>query len=291
MIQSQTFGVQFVVRHKSKKSQRAGIYMRLIVNGQRIEISTKLFCPVHLWDKTKERVKADKDFSNKAVNVHIEQIRAKVMSIYQELRMDNKPISVQTIKNHYLGIKDQGHTLQKLLDYHWESQVNVLNQATLNHYRATQRYLKLFLQKSRSTDNVFLQDIDYSFLTDWEAFLRSYRPTEGGQRPLGHNTIMKHLSRFRTLMNLAIKRGWMSHYPFKAYKQSDRGYLTREQLSRIEAKTFRMERLQLTKDLFIFSCYTGLAYVDISLLQPHNITLGIMGKTGYTRNERKQRIR
>ena len=293
MNQSQTFGVQFVVRHKSKKSPRAGIYMRLTVNGQRIEISTKLFCPVQLWDKAKERVKADKEFSNRPINAHIEQIRVKVMSIYQELRMDNKPVSVQTIRNHFLGIKDQGHSLQKLFDYHCQSQENVLNKGTLKHYQSTRRYLILFLQRCHSSDDIFLNDIDYSFITDFEAFLRGYQPIESGQRPLGHNTIMKHLCRFRTLMNLAIKLGWMTHYPFKAYKlsykQSDRGYLTKEELNRVEFKTFRMERLQLTKDLFIFSCYTGLAYIDISLLQPHHITLVIDGNNWiYTQRKKTE---
>lgn len=142
------------------------IYLRLTVNGQRIEISTKLACPVHLWDKVKERIKADEELSNRSINAHIEQIRAKVMSIYQELRMPNKPVCVEIIKNHFLGIKDQGHTLQKLFEYHRQSQENVLNKGTLNHYQSIHRYLKLFLQKSRSSEGFFLKDIRANALKD-----------------------------------------------------------------------------------------------------------------------------
>jgi len=116
MNQSQTFGVQFVIRHKSKKSQMAGIYLRLTVNGKRIEISTKLFCPIYLWDNDKERVKADKDYSNRQINAHIDENRAKINSIYQELRMRDEMISITSIKNRFLGIKEERHTLQKLID-------------------------------------------------------------------------------------------------------------------------------------------------------------------------------
>ncbi|MBI9064797.1 MAG: site-specific integrase [Marinilabiliaceae bacterium] len=281
MNQSQTFGVQFVIRHKSKKSQMAGIYLRLTVNGKRIEISTKLFCPIYLWDNDKERVKADKDYSNRQINAHIDENRAKINSIYQELRMRDEMISITSIKNRFLGIKEEGHTLQRLVDYHYRSQEHTLNAATLKHYKSTHRYLNLFLNERKKSNDIYLKQINYGFLTDFEAFLRAYQPTESGQRTLGHNTVMKHLSRFRTLMNLAIKLGWMEHYPFKAYKlsykQSDRKYLSKEELSRIEAKQFRMDRLQLTKDLFIFSCYTGLAYSDIALLNSHHITIGIDG--------------
>ncbi|MBI9064944.1 MAG: site-specific integrase, partial [Marinilabiliaceae bacterium] len=167
------------------------------------------------------------------------------------------------------------------IDYHYRSQEHTLNPATLKHYKSTHRYLSLFLKERKNGDDIYLKQIDYAFLTDFEAFLRAYQPTESGQRPLAHNTVMKHLSRFRTLMNLAIKLGWMEHYPFKAYKlsykQSDRKYLSKEELSRIEAKRFKIERLQLTKDLFIFSCYTGLAYSDVVQLEPNHITIGIDG--------------
>jgi len=80
-----------------------------------------------------------------------------------------------------------------------------------------------------------LKQIDYQFLCDYDAFLRSYKPFEPGLTALAHNTIMKHLARLRTLINLAIKLEWMEHYPFKAfklsYKQTNRKYLMKEELN------------------------------------------------------------
>lgn len=46
----------------------------------------------------------------------------------------------------------------------------------------------------------------------------------------------------------------------------DRGYLTDEELDRLANKIFAMKRLEVIRDLFLFSCYTGLAYIDLKHL-------------------------
>ncbi len=282
MNDSQTFSIQFLIRHRNKLSPMAGIYMRITVNSQRTEISTKLSCPAELWNGKKEEIQSGLGFASKRTNQLLEQMRGHILSIYQDLRVRRELITVQVIKNHFLGNDEQGHTLQSLIDYHYNAQKNSLDPLTLKHYHASYRYLQLFLEARKKCSDIYLRQIDYRFLTDYESFLRAYQPKENGQRPLQHNTVMRHMSRFRTLINLAIKLGWLSQYPFKAYKisykQSKRGYLTQEELEKIQNQTFTIHRLQLTRDLFLFSCYTGLAYIDISLLEPHHIVKGIDGE-------------
>ncbi len=90
---------------------------------------------------------------------------------------------------------------------------------------------------------------------------------------------MKHMERFRKMINVALKNDWMEKDPFKAYKlkftKYERGYLTADELRNLENKEFKIERLQTVKDLFIFSCYTGLSYIDAVTLTPANIMKGI----------------
>lgn len=77
---------------------------------------------------------------------------------------------------------------------------------------------------------------------------------------------MKHMERFRKMINVALKNEWLDKDPFKAYKlkftKYERGYLNKEELNELENKQFSVERLQTVLDLFIFSCYTGLSYID-----------------------------
>ncbi|MCU4176204.1 site-specific integrase [Carboxylicivirga sp. N1Y90] len=276
-----TFGVQFICRLKSKKTDMAGIYLRITVNGRKTELSTKLQCPFSLWDNSKERVKSDSKFNYRNVNRLIDDNRAKIQNIYQKLRYSNELITPIIIKNHFIGIKEEGHTLLKIIDYHYKAQQEALNTHTLRHYKTSYGYLKAFLKHVKKTNDIYLSQIDYQFICDYEAFLRTYQPDEDNPRTLAQNTLMKQLSRFRTILNLANKLGWMEHYPFKSYrlsfKKSSRKYLTQAELDNVVNKEFTIQRLSQTKDMFVFSCYTGLAYSDVARLTKDSIVKGIDG--------------
>ena len=77
------------------------------------------------------------------------------------------------------------------------------------------------------------------------------------------------------MVNLAVKLEWLEKNPFHAYQlkfdKVERDYLTKQELANLETKTFAIQRLQSVKDMFIFSCYTGLAYIDVFNLAPSNI--------------------
>jgi site-specific recombinase XerD len=89
------------------------------------------------------------------------------------------------------------------------------------------------------------------------------------------------LASFRKMVNVALKNDWMEKDPFKAYKPKlkkyERGFLPQEELETIEQKDFEIERIQFVEDLFIFSCYSGLAYTDAVSLTPANLMRGIDG--------------
>jgi integrase/recombinase XerD len=94
-----------------------------------------------------------------------------------------------------------------------------------------------------------------------------------------HNTILKHIERLRKLINLAMKNEWIDRDPFMKFKarfeRHDRIYLSPEDLRVLEMKELSLERLQLARDLFVFSCYTGLAYGDVTRLTKQNVSVGI----------------
>jgi len=286
-----TFGVQFICRLKSKKTDMAGIYLRLTVNGKKAEVSTKLQCPISLWDKSKERVKSDGKFNHHHINKLINDNRIKVQSVYQQLRFNGQLITSNIVKNYFLGNQEEGYTLLKLMEYHHNAHLEALNTDTLRHYKTSYRYIKAFLSQVKKTSDIYLSQIDYQFISDYEVFLRTYQPDKNKPRVLAQNTLMKQLSRFRTILNLGNKLGWMEHYPFKAYKLSfkktSRKYLTQDELDLLINKEFTIQRLSQTKDMFIFSCYTGLAYSDVALLTKDSIMKGIDGNDWISTSRKK----
>jgi integrase/recombinase XerD len=108
---------------------------------------------------------------------------------------------------------------------------------------------------------------------------------------MGNNTVMKHIERFRKLINLSRKLGWMERDPFINFKakriKTERGFLSLLELQEIEKKNFTIPRLQLVRDLFVFSCYTSLSYIDAINLSAENIRIGIDGELWIFYNREK----
>src|SRR5690606_17723331 len=122
------------------------------------------------------------------------------------------------------------------------------------------------------------KQLNYEFVTDFEHFLRNYKDSRK-KLMLTNNGVMKHLERFKKLINLAVKLEWMQNNPFNQfqlkYHKYDRAYLSERELELLEETEFKSERLQRVKDCFVFSCYTGLSYVDVKELTEDNIVKGI----------------
>jgi len=171
--------------------------------------------------------------------------------------------------------------LCKLVDYHNQVMKDNLAWGTLKNYFTTQKYIQEFLKQRFGTNDIFLSGLTYKFITDFEFFLRNHKPLDH-QRPMENNGVMKHLERFRKMVSMAVKMEWIDRDPFEKYQlkfnRVERDFLTEQELERIENKQFRIGRLQYIRDLFVFSCYTGLAYIDTMNLTPGNITVGIDGE-------------
>ena len=152
---------------------------------------------------------------------------------------------------------------------------------TLKNYFTTKKYIDLFLKHKLKRDDIYLHELNFKFISDFEYFLRKWQPVDH-HRPIGNNTVMKHIERLQKMIRLAVRMDWLEKDPFTTHKAKfikvERGFLTENELTAIENKKFNIERLQLVKDLFIFSCYTGLAYIDVMHLTPDNIRVGIDGK-------------
>ncbi|WP_273277544.1 site-specific integrase, partial [Maribacter polysiphoniae] len=105
---------------------------------------------------------------------------------------------------------------------------------------------------------------------------------EDHQKPMGNNTVIKHIQRFRKLINLSHKLGWIERDPFINFRskliKKERGFLSLGELLEIENKQLTIARLRQVRDLFVFSCYTSLSYIDVIHLTEDNIRTGIDGE-------------
>jgi len=275
-----TFGVHFVIRKEKVKNGKAPVFGRITVNNQRCEVSIKKWVPVKDWDDRKGRIKSLSD-EYKNLNSFLEQVRTMLVEHYQDLVVENEEVTPTAIKNRFLGLDDSKYSLLELFDYHNSHNDKILKWGTLKNYFTTKNYVDMFLKSHLNRKDIPLTHLNYRFICDFENFLRNHRPLDHHQ-PMGNNAVMKHLERLRKLTNLAVRMEWINKNPFAAYrlkfKKVYRECLTEEELETIKSKKLGIERLRYVRDLFVFSCYTGISYGDVMQLTPLNVQQGIDGE-------------
>lgn len=280
--------VIFFTRKSRSNPKLLNIYVRITVNGKRSEMSVKRSIPQNGWDVTKNRGRGHSEII-KVLNAYLEQVYSKLLQCHKELIEEDKIIFSDAIKSRYLGEDDTSKTLKELIAYHNGNMIHVLKTGTMKNYYTTERYLQKFLQKKRVKD-IYLKQLNFRFITDFEQYLRTYKNSKK-ELMLSNNGVMKHLERFKKMINLAIKLEWMHKNPFSQfqlkYDKYDREYLNERELVLLENTEFKSERLQKIKDCFVFSCYTGLSYIDVKELTQSNIVKGIDNNNWiYTKREK-----
>lgn len=272
-----TLGIVFYLKKYKETNGKSPIYVRITVNKKRVEFSIKRRIATKEWHENKGRAIVNSE-ENLILNSYLEQIRSKIVNHYQDLMLGGKYVTANAIKDKYFGNDKMEFTLNKIIEYHNEHMKPILAWGTLKNYFTTQKYLARFLKQKFKDDDIPLSEINYKFISDFEFFLRKWHPVDH-QKPLNNNGVMKHMERFRKMINTARKLEWITTNPFAnftaRFEKVEREFLTFDELLAIEEKKFEVKRLDQVRDLFIFSCYTGFAYIDVINLSQDNLSLGI----------------
>ena len=289
-MQSQnTFSLSFWINATRAINNYSPVYARITVNGKRANISLKRKVKISEWDSNKGKARGTKQES-RLLNRYLDLVKNRVYEAHDQLVKEKVFICSQSIKARFLGEDNEEYSLLTLVDYHNTQMSESLTYGTLKNYFTTQKYIKLFLVKKIKTQDVYLSQLTFRFLVDFEKFLRTYVP-EDHQKKMENNTIMKHIQRLRKMVTLAYKMEWIEKDPFRKFKptyiKNERVFLREDELHTIIEREFEIERLALVKDLFIFSCYTGLSYIDVMNLNEDNINIGIDGGRWIITNRQK----
>lgn len=234
---SKTFSIHFWLSMAKKKDDLAPIYGRITVDGKRAEISLKRSTSVTYWDTRSKRVNS-RTSEGKALNVYLDQVYSDLLECHKQLLGESKYVTAQAIKARYLGEDEQHKTLLQLVTYHNKNMVSVLKPGTLKNYFTTERYIKRYLKRKLKTNDVFLKQLSYKFIIDFEQFLRTGKSINRSQ-PLKNNGVMKHLERLKKMMNLALRLEWVEKDPFVRFSlkftKHQRAFLSQSELEVLES--------------------------------------------------------
>ncbi len=277
MRKQSTFSVLFWLYVKRAVHNQATIYARITLNSRRMNISLKRKANISAWDQSKQRL-AGKDAFSKELNEFLDQEYSRFFQCYQELRIEKKVLSLENIKAKFFGQEEKLFSLEDIFTYHNEQCFPKLSWNTSRLYITSQNYLRAFIKKAFGRNDYYLQELDFNFILKFESYLRSVKPKRHNKK-LQHNAVMKHIQRLKKMITLALHLEWIERDPFAKFKSQlipkEREFLSSEELNEIEKLELKIDRLKRTRDLFLFSCYTGISYGDLMLLTRQNLTIGI----------------
>ena len=275
-----TFSVDFLIRKSKGDKSKAFIYARITLDGDSKELSIQEEIATKDWDTKTETVKG-RSIEAQSINGHIEDVRYKIKQKYRELKTQNALLTATSVKQAYLGNYTllRGHKLMELLAFFqkiWEPKMD-----SFKNYRTTIKYVKQFLRLDLKVADLFLSEIDMEFITNLEYYIREH-PVKDWDPCLG-NGPGKHIQRFKRIMNWAKSIKWIKENPVADFpaklKKNKRKKLSIEALVTLENQGLSDKKLQFVKDLFLYSCYSGLAYAEVMKLDDHHFEWDTNGVT------------
>ena len=273
-----TFKVLFFLkRDKQKKDGSVPVYCRITIDGKEARFGMKKNIDPKLWN-VKEGKATGKSTESSEINALLEKTKAGIHKIYRDIQERENAVSAEKVKNIFLGIDSKQYMLLKAFDEHVEEKFNLIGKrivkSTYNRYYYLRIRLSEFLTEKYHLSDIPLREINYQFIRDFEMYLLTVRGNK-------QSTIAQYLINLKKIVELAYKNEWIFRNPFINYKiedeKSERGYLTQREVEIL--MNWKLDKkLERTRDVFIFCCFTGLSYIDVFKLTKEKINLSIDGQ-------------
>lgn len=275
-----TFKVTFLLRkNKPFSNGEVPVFIRITLNGERVEFVGKHSVNPELWNQRTNRAMGN-SVAAKSLNTYLDHVYIKLCDSMRDLEERGVEVTATNIKDNYLGIISYKQvTLFSAYDEHNVKMKALIGKgytnATLERHYTTRNHLLDFVRMKYKKDDIPLERVDNTFITDFEFFLRS-------EKNIGNNTTVKYLRNLGKVLRIAFEAGHIKKNPLSTVRlrieDIDRPFLDETELQTLFNKTFTVKRLEKIKDAFLFCCFTGLAFIDAKNLTKDDLFTTSSGK-------------
>lgn len=275
---NQTFNLLlFLKKAKMKTDGTVPIYLRITIDGNRKEIATKRYILPGQWDGHAQKA-SGRSQEARVLNDYLDTFKDEVRTAQHLLMKDKQKVTSSAVKSKVVGTDRKAKMLITIFQNHNDRMKKLVPtefaEGTYERYVTSLSHTKDFIKWKFGVQDIDIEDIDLDFVVDYDFYLRT-------ERKCANNTTVKYIKNFQKIVNICLDKEWISKNPFKNYsgkvEDVDPDFLTEIELQAIYSKAFASSRLELVRDIFIFSCFTGLAYIDVNRLTTDNISIGIDG--------------
>lgn len=282
-----SFGLVFFLKIPRNESKIRAIYLRITVDGIPKETSTKRKWDISRWDQKLERAIGSKEDA-KSINFFLDALTLKINEYKTENMYSGKLITSQKVMDYILGKNAARAKVLEEFQKHNDEMTALLGKGyakgTLDRFTITINHLRAFIRLKFNTEDLEFSDLNLAFIKDFEFYLRSVRNCS-------NNTTLKYIANFKKIVIRAIDNEVILKDPFKNFKGKKskiiKKPLSTQELYELERHYFSTERLNVVRDVFVFQCYTGLAYIDVYQLKKTDIKVGV-DKLSWIMSERQK---
>jgi len=268
----------YLKKSKADREGRAMIYLRITVNGRRAELSTGRKVQPHKWNPAHSIVQG---FSPEIgqLNVYLAKMRTDLYKQVEKLKENDLPLTAISLRDAYLGKDRKYKMLLEIFQEHNDQVENLVGQdfaaGTAERYKTARKHLADYILLEYNKDDIPVKRVDHAFISGFEYYLKT-------KRKCSHNSAIKYVVNFKKIIRIAYANDWITKDPFANWKvrlkNVEREFLTSEELQQLKDTPFATERLEHVRDVFVFCCFTGLAYADVKKLTHDDFVTGIDGE-------------
>ncbi|WP_374363168.1 site-specific integrase [Cloacibacterium sp.] len=260
----------YTKKSKAKKNSQVPVYLRITIDGKRSEFSTGKNVDASKWNLEINRLKGNSEEA-RTLNKYF-------LEIERNLILSGESFDATDVRNLLTGRQDAEHYLILIFQNHNDKMQKLIGKeyslATLKNFNTCISHLKKFLWSTYKKTDINVRKIEPAFLNDFDFYLRTIARCN-------NNSTVKHTKNLSKILKICYQNNWIEKDLVMYYKgkfnEVSVNYLTEEEIQTMWNKDFVGQGLNLVRDIFIFSCYTGLAYIDIFNLTEEQISIGIDG--------------
>jgi integrase len=261
----------YLKKNQTKPDGSCPVMGRIIVDKTMAQFSVKTDAPLSLWDTPSGQATGK---SSRAIELNrkLDKISQNINYHYQRLLQTQETLTAEQLKTAFQGIASEQETLVKYFTQYIETfkkRIGLTREpATLFDLQNALRHLTNFIRKKYKLTDIPFSSLTFSFIESYDFYLRV-------ELQLKPNSILAITGKLRRMVKQAFNEGIIPCDPFCGYApqrpEPGQKYLTRSELEKIMTTPLDRPNRYLTRDMFLFSCFTGLAYRDMYNLTEKNI--------------------
>ena len=235
--------------YRKRNDNRVPIYLRITLNGKRIEHTTNRFVDRSKWSSRAGKMKGT-NVEAKSLNNFLDALRNRVHKTEREMVQDGKEITYESFKSKWFGVAEKPRMILEIFKQHNDEVEKLAEKdylpATLKRYKTSLRHTRNFILWKYNVSDLDVKKLNYEFISSYSFWFKSIRNCN-------HNTTMKYLTNFKKIVLISLKNGWIDKDPFIGFKfnkhEVDRPFLTDLEIQSIHSKKFKSRLDHVREDI------------------------------------------